>query len=396
MRLSLSALALCIAAPALAQDPVDQGAANAAFEPAFEGQTRAPALEDTAVTVETFAEGLEFPWGIAALPEGGFLVTEQPGTLVHVSEDGTVSEPISGVPEVDYRQQGGLLDVAVAEDFAESRRLWLSFSKLTEAGTHTAAVTATLSEDMRALEDVTEIFLQMPASPNPMHFGSRVAPEPGTSNVWITTGEHFSQAERLLAQDLETTYGKVVRVDGTSGAAPEDNPFVGEVAINSIWSYGHRNVQGAAVHPDTGALWTVEHGPRGGDEVNRPEPGENYGWPVISYGINYNGSDVGSGEAVREGMAQPVYYWDPVIAPGGAVFYEGEMFPDWQGDLLIGGLVAAALVRLEVDAEAGRVTGEERVAEGIGRVRDVVVASDGAVLVLIDAEQGTIQRISAE
>jgi len=396
MRLSLSALALCIAAPALAQDPVDQGPPNAGFEPAFEGQTRAPALAETAVTVETFADGLEFPWGIAALPEGGYLVTEQPGTLVHVSEDGTVSEPISGVPEVDYRQQGGLLDVAVAEDFEESRRLWLSFSKLTEAGTHTAAVTATLSEDMSALEDVTEIFLQMPASPNPMHFGSRVQPEPGTGNVWITTGEHFSQAERLLAQDLETTYGKVVRVDGETGAAPEDNPFMGDAAINAIWSYGHRNVQGAAAHPETGALWTVEHGPRGGDEVNRPEPGANHGWPVISYGINYNGSDVGSGEAVREGMEQPVYYWDPVIAPGGAVFYEGDMFPDWQGDLLIGGLVAEALVRLEVDAETGRVTGEERVAEGIGRVRDVALAPDGAVMVIIDAEQGTIERISAE
>lgn len=395
MRLSLSLSALVLAAPALAQEPVDQGPPNAGFEPAFENQTRAPALGETEVTVETFAEGLQFPWGIAALPGGGYLVTEQPGRLVHVGEDGSVSGPIAGVPEVDYRRQGGLLDVAVAEDFAQSRRLWLSFSKLTEAGTHTAAVTATLSGDMRTLEDVTEIFLQQPGSPTPMHYGSRIVPEPGTDNVWITTGEHSTEAERGLAQDLETTYGKIVRVNGGSGAAPLDNPFVDAAGTDTIWSYGHRNVQGAAVHPDTGALWAIEHGPRGGDEVNRPEAGVNYGWPVISYGVNYSGTDVGEGIAVQQGMAQPVYYWDPVIAPGGAVFYEGDMFPDWQGDLLVGGLVAAALVRLEIDAEAGRVTGEERVAEGIGRVRDVAMAPDGAVMVLIDAEQGRIARISA-
>lgn len=393
--LSLSALAVCLAAPVVAQDPVEQGPPNAGFEPAFETQTRAPALAETDVTVQRFAEGLEFPWGIAALPGGGYLVTEQPGRLVHVDADGTVSDPIAGVPDVDYRGQGGLLDVAVAEDFVESRRLWLTFSKLTQAGTHTAAVTAILSEDATALESVTEIFLQEPGSPNPMHFGSRVVPEPGTENVWITTGEHFSEAERVLAQDLDTTFGKVVRVDGRTGAAPADNPFVDADGIGSVWSYGHRNVQGASIHPGTGALWTIEHGPRGGDELNRPEAGVNYGWPVISYGINYGGSEVGSGEAVREGMAQPVYYWDPVIAPGGAVFYEGPMFPDWQGDLLVGGLVAAAVVRLKIDTEAERVTGEERVAEGIGRVRDIALAPDGAVMVLIDAEQGRIERIAA-
>ena len=226
-----------------------------------------------------------------------------------------------------------------------------------------------------------------------MHYGSRILFDPGTEFVFITTGEHSRPAERVLAQDLGTTYGKVVRVRAEDGAVSQANPFAGDEGTRpEIWSYGHRNPQGAAIAPD-GTLWTIEHGPRGGDELNQPKPGLNYGWPVISYGINYNGSEVGQGIAVQEGMEQPVYYWDPVIAPGGMAFYAGDTFPDWQGDLLIGGLVAAAVVRLEL--EEGRVVGEERIAEGIGRVRDVEVTASGDVLVLIDdgAPGGAVVQI---
>ena len=377
--------------PVSAVAQVEQGPPIADFAPAFAGQTRAPALAPTPVETQVFVEGLEHPWGIALLPGGRYLVTERPGRLRLVAADGALSDPIAGVPEVDDRRQGGLLDVAVADDFSETRRVWLSYAKLTGSGTVTAVATGVLSADESSLEEVRDIFVQTPGSRNPLHYGSRIVFEPGTENIWITTGEHSGPRDRRLAQDLETTYGKVVRVHRLTGEPVEGNPYMGADGLDEIWSYGHRNMQGAAVHPETGALWTIEHGPRGGDELNLTQPGLNYGWPVISYGINYSGTSVGSGEAVREGMEQPVYYWDPVIAPGGMVFYGGEMFPDLQGDLLIGGLVAAGVVRVRI--EDGRVIGEERIAEGIGRVRDVEEAPDGSLLILIDAPNGAIERI---
>ncbi|EAR52862.1 Putative glucose dehydrogenase B [Oceanicola granulosus HTCC2516] len=394
LRTTLAIVLLPVAACAQAGDPVAQGAPNADFTPAFPEQTRAPALDETAVTVEDFATGLAHPWGIAVLPDGGYLVTERPGQLRRVAADGSLSEPLGGVPEVDAREQGGLLDVAVADDFAETRRVWLTYAKRVDGGTVTAAATGVLSADGTRLEQVEDIFVQTPPSQNPMHYGSRVIVAPGGEEVFITTGEHFSMSDREKAQDLDTTYGKIVRVGATDGTAPDDNPFVGGEGIDSIWSYGHRNIQGAAIRPETGELWVIEHGPAGGDELNLIEPGANYGWPVVSYGVTYSGNPVGSGEASAEGMEQPVYYWDPVIAPGGMTFYQADLFDGWQGDALIGGLVASAVVRLEL--EDGLVVGEERVAEGIGRVRDVDVAPDGALLVLIDAPapDGGIKRIA--
>jgi glucose/arabinose dehydrogenase len=225
-----------------------------------------------------------------------------------------------------------------------------------------------------------------------MHYGSRVVPtEDGP--VYVTTGEHFTEEERQLAQELDTTYGKVVRVN-PDGSVPDGNPFAGDdEAIDTVWTYGHRNIQGAALHPETDQLWTIEHGPAGGDELNRIEAGNNYGWPVVSYGINYDGTEVGSGEARHEpDFTEPVYYWDPVIAPGGMVFYEGDMFPEWQGDILASGLVSASIVRLEL--EDGLVVGEERLVEGVGRVRDVAVDLDGAVLFITDAENGGLFRLA--
>jgi glucose/arabinose dehydrogenase len=256
----------------------------------------------------------------------------------------------------------------------------------------TATARGRLSEDGASLAEVEDIFVQEPPSPTTNHYGSRLVFD-DAGHVFVTTGEHFSERERQLAQSLSATYGKVVRVN-LDGSVPEDNPFVGrEGAIPSIWSYGHRNIQSAALDAE-GQLWIVEHGPQGGDELNRIEPGANYGWPVISYGENYNGTPVGEGVTAQEGMEQPVYYWDPVIAPSGMAFHDGEMFPDWQGDALIGSLTPGALVRLEL--EGGRVVGEERLLEDEGRIRDVAVAPDGAVLVLTDAGNGALLRLTPE
>ncbi|PWG16466.1 PQQ-dependent sugar dehydrogenase [Salibaculum griseiflavum] len=374
-----------LATPLAAQ--VEQGPPNAEFEPAFPAQTRAPALKETAVQADWLVRGLSNPWGIAVLPDGRMLVSERPGRLRLIGPEG-VSEPINGLPEVDARRQGGLLDVAVRPDFDRTRQVWWTYAKRVDGGTVTAAATGRLSEDGTRMQDVQDIFVQEPPSPNPMHYGSRIVFGPD-GMAFITTGEHFSRSERQLAQDLDTTYGKVVRVT-PMGDVPPDNPFVGEDGLDTIWSYGHRNMQGAVIGPQ-GRLWTIEHGPAGGDELNRPLPGRNYGWPVISYGVNYNRSSVGSGEAVREGMEQPVYYWDPVIAPGGMMFHNGRGGFDWNGDLLIGSLNPGGLVRLRFTE--GRVAGEERLLRDIGRVRDVEVLGDGTVLLLIDAPDGGIMRV---
>ncbi|SFQ54607.1 Glucose/arabinose dehydrogenase, beta-propeller fold [Roseivivax halotolerans] len=386
-----TALGGLVAVPACAQT-FERAERNADFEPAFEEQFRAE-LVDSAVelSTETVASGLVHPWGIAILPgEDGYIVTERPGQLRHVSEDGTISEPISGVPEVMNERQGGLLDVALAPDFAENRRIYMTYAKPLRGGRNaTAAAFGTLSEDMSALEDVNEFFVQEPGSYSPMHFGSRVVfDEDG--HVFVTTGEHFGEDERVFAQDLDKTYGKTVRFN-LDGTIPDDNPFVDNGdAIPSIWSYGHRNVQGALVMD--GTLWAIEHGPAGGDELNVIEAGANYGWPVVSYGQNYDGTPVGSGEPRQEGMEEPVYFWDPVIAPGDMIAYDGEMFGDWQGDLLIGSLNPGGIARLSLSD--GRVQEEERILMDLGRVRDVTVDEDGSILAITDFENGEIIRIT--
>jgi glucose/arabinose dehydrogenase len=358
--------------PALAA--VEQGPPNAPYEPAFENQTRAPALPETAVEVAPFATGLERPWGIAALPDGTFLVTEKPGRMRLVSAEGALGEPIAGLPDVDSREQGGLLDVTVSPNFAQDRRVFWTYSKPMGGGlVATAAAQGVLSADGTALTEVADIFVQDPPSPSAKHYGARVLVGPDGA-LYVTTGEHSDAPARELAQDPAATWGKVVRLGG-EGA--------------EVWSLGHRNPQGAAFDAQ-GRLWTVEHGPLGGDELNLIQPGANYGWPVVSYGLNYNGSAVGIGEPRAEGFVEPVYYWDPVIAPGGMAFYQGGLFPGWEGDLLIAGLQAEGLVRLALEGD--RVAGEERVLEGLGRVRDVEVLGDGSLLLLTD--DGAIQRVT--
>ena len=389
----LFVLLAVVAAPGLAQGWTEGDRNAPQLEPAFPGQTRAPQVTgDVALTSAVVADGLDHPWAIAVLPEGGYLVTERSGALRLIGRDGGVGAPISGVPEVLAEGQGGLLDVSLAADFATSRRIWLTYAKPVEGGlSATAAAFATLSDDGQALQGLTEFFVQDPPSPSPMHFGSRV--EPSGDHVFITTGEHFTEEERQFAQDPSRSYGKVIRLMA-DGSVPADNPFAGQGgAAGQVWSLGHRNLQGAALAPD-GGLWTLEHGPQGGDELNRIEKGANYGWPVVSYGENYNGSAVGEGIAHRDGMFEPVYFWDPVIAPGGFAFYDGAMIDAWRGDVIAASLNPGGLVRLTI--EAGRVTGEARYFLGTARFRDVAIDSDGAILAVTDSDDGQLLRITPE
>jgi len=401
-RLTVSALAVataCGATAALAQAPVEQGPENRPdIEPAFPQQTDVPAMQsDVDLATATVAGDLVHPWGLAVLPgDQGYLVTERPGRLRHIAEDGTMSDPISGVPEVLAREQGGLLDVTLGPDFAETRRIYLTYAKPMGDGTSgTAAARGTLSEDMTELTEVEEIFAQQPPSPTPMHYGSRLVFD-GEGHVYISTGEHFTEEQRQYAQDMDKTYGKIVRLT-PSGEVPDDNPFAGEgMPQAQIWSLGHRNVQGAAMRPGTDDFWIIEHGPAGGDELNLIEAGANYGWPVVSYGENYDGTAVTGGDYRHEeaGFTPPRYYWDPVIAPGDMTFYQGDMFEAWQGDVLASGLVSGGLVRLELDGDT--VEGEERLVSDLGRVRDVDVDQDGSILVLTDYEDGRLVRITPQ
>ncbi|WP_376697194.1 PQQ-dependent sugar dehydrogenase [Wenzhouxiangella sp. EGI_FJ10305] len=360
------------------------------LEPAFAGQTRAPIPDESEDwALETVAEGLEHPWAIEFLPDGSMLVTERPGHLRHVSADGSVSEPLAGVPEVDNRSQGGLLDVAIAPDFESSRTIFLSFSEPHEDGTNnTALARARLSEDHSGLEDVEVIFSQQPAVESTGHYGSRIVFE-DEDTLWLTMGDRQGHPVRKNAQDPTNHIGTVVRLN-FDGSVPEDNPFV-DHAENApeIFSYGHRNIQAAAKDAG-GKLWTIEHGPRGGDELNRPEAGKNYGWPTISYGVEYRGGDVYEGRTEAEGMEQPVYFWDPVIAPSGMDFYTGEAFPAWQGDLFVGGLREQRVSRLVLDDN--RVVGEEWLEIG-SRVRDVTTGPDGAIYLVTDESDGQVLRI---
>ncbi|MCF2871401.1 PQQ-dependent sugar dehydrogenase [Octadecabacter sp. G9-8] len=356
--------------PTLALAQVEQGAPNADFAPAFEGQTRAPSVGPSVISVEVFASGFDFPWGIAPLPDGRFLVSERGGEMHIVGADGARLGEVSGVPDVAARNQGGLLDVAVSPDFETDGVVYWTYAKPVDGGSALAAGRGVFVDG--ALTQAADIFVQTPAINSNKHFGSRVVAARG--GVWITAGDR-GNAE--LAQNGETTVGKVMWVE--DGGTP------------AIWSTGHRNIQGAILRD--GDLWTVEHGPRGGDELNRPEFGANYGWPVVSYGINYSGSDVGEGIAVADGYEQPVYYWDPVIAPGGMAAYPDDgPYRDWRGDLFVASLFPGGVVRLKI--EGGRVIGEERLLADIGRVRDVEVLENGDLLVLPDVRGGDILRVT--
>lgn len=343
-----------------------------------------PAAVKLAARVTDVARGLEHPWGLAFLPDSRLLVTERPGRLRLVT-NGQLSEPLAGVPAVYARGQGGLLDVALGPGFAQDRLVYLSFSEPGEGGAGTAVARGRLGE--RGLEGTHVIWRQQPKVDGPNHWGSRLVFRPD-GTLFVTLGERYAYRER--AQDLSVTLGKIVRIN-PDGTVPRDNPFVGRDGVRpEIWSYGHRNIQAAALDA-RGQLWTVEHGARGGDELNNPQPGKNYGWPVITYGVDYSGARIGIGTA-HPGMEQPVYYWDPVIAPSGAAFYTGTAFPEWRGDLLVGSLRPGALVRLRIDNS--RVIQEERYLGDLGeRIRDVRQGPDGAIYLLTDSPRGRILRL---
>lgn len=371
---------------------VAQGAPNTEFRPAFAEQTRAPeARSNIEIATQEIASGLNHPWAIDFLPDGRLLVTEREGRLRVITREGVVSQPVRGLPPVDSRGQGGLLDIAVSPTFAQDRLIYWTYAEpRAERANGTSAARGRLSADATRVENVQVIFRQQPSWRSTGHYGSRIVFD-REGRLFITLGERQDPRPRQLAQDLSTALGKIVRINA-DGTIPQDNPFVGRPdARPEIWSYGHRNVQGAALNPETGELWSIEHGPRGGDELNKPLAGRNYGWPIITYGEDYSGQPQGEGIAVREGMEQPVYYWDPVIAPGGMMFYRGDLFP-WRGDILIGGLRTQALVRLHLNGE--RVTGEERFALGVGRVRDAAESEDGALWIVTDEDNGRVFRLT--
>jgi glucose/arabinose dehydrogenase len=384
-----------IGAPALAQNSntAETGEANAPQQtPAFQNQTRAPLpANQPRLEMAVIAKNLPHLWAMEFLPDGRMLVTAKEGAMHIISQDGgTVSAAIDGVPEVASAGQGGLLDVALAPDFETSGMIYFSFSEPREDGNGTSVASAKLVEaDGGAkLENVTTIFQQTPSYDGDKHFGSRLVFGP-EGELYVTVGERSDAEVRSGAQDLASGFGKVFRID-TSGKAIEGNPFIAtEGALDHIWSLGHRNVQAAALDGQ-GRLWLVEHGPKGGDELNRPEAGKNYGWPEVTYGIEYSGSAVGDGVTSRQGTEQPVYYWDPVIAPSGMAYYDHDLIPEWKGAFLIGGLVSQGIVAVHLDGD--RVAHEDRV-DMQARIRDVKVAADGSVFAVTEQRGGGASTI---
>jgi len=340
------------------------------------------------LNVDTVAKGLEHPWSVAFLPDGRMLVTERPGRLNLVDSRGKLVR-IAGLPAIAAGGQGGLLDVALAPDFATSRRIVFSFTEPRGQANGTSVAVARLSANAERIDDVKVIFRQEPSYANAMHFGGRlVFARDGT--LFITLGERFALMDQ--AQNLSNHLGKIVRIH-LDGSVPRDNPFVGQSDKKpEIWSYGHRNVQAAAIHPQTGALWTVEHGAKGGDEINIPQAGKNYGWPVIAYGKHYSGAKIGLGTAAR-GMEQPIYVWDPSIAPSGMAFVTSDRYPQWKGQLLVGALAGEIVSRLTLDGT--RIATEERMLNNLQeRIRDVRQAPDGFIYLLTDSPQGRLLRLN--
>ena len=390
--------------------PLETRTANAPEQkPAFQGQTRACAVKsDAAFDVTVLAKGLNRPWAVEPLPNGDFLITEKPGRLRVVSAKGEVGQPIGGLlpvgsggvsaasgqgglPPITARGQGGLLDVALSPNFARDRTIFWSFSEQREGGSGTSVARGRLAEDRRNLEEVRIIFRAMPTYNNGLHFGSRLAFGPD-GMLYVTLGDRYDRPNRPKVQQLDNHLGKIIRIN-PDGSAPANNPFARRAgALPEIWDLGHRNIQSAAFD-EQGRLWTVEHGAKGGDELNLIERGKNYGWPVVTYGEEYSCEAFAGAVTAREGYEQPVYYWDPVIAPSGMQFYTGDAFPAWRGSLFVGGLASQRLVRLVI--KGNRVVGEEHLLTERGqRVRDVRQGPDGALYVVTDEADGELWKIS--
>ena len=405
-RLAAAVCATAVAAAAglvaIAQPPAETRDGNrSGYKPAFPNQTRAPTLTtDTKYEVKEVvkAGSIESPWAVEFLPGGKFLITERTkGQFRIVDKDGKVSAPIkNGVPAVMTLGQGGLLDVALDPDFAKNQMIYWSYAEPAGDGANNTAVAKGKLVDGATpkIENVQVIYHQRPTLKSNLHFGSRlVFAKDGT--LFVTQGERSIMPGRVQAQDLKSGIGKIVRIN-KDGTIPKDNPFVGDKtgALPEIWSYGHRNSQGAFLHPATGELWELEHGPQGGDEINIARKGKDYGWPTITYGVEYGGAHTKIGEgAVKAGMEQPIYYWDPVIAPGGLAYYNADAFPKWKGSVFAAGLNSNYVARLTMDGE--KVKGEERFAfsDQKERYRDIGVGPDGAIYLLTDGPGARLLKV---
>ena len=393
MAMTSAWLVLSAAAHAANDAPLETRQRNAVdYQPAFAGQTRAKGIHDSvAYEMQTVASGLTLPWAVEQLPDGRLLVTEKPGNLRIVTPTGKLSPPVTGMPAVRYNGQSGLLDVALDPAYAANHTIYFCYSEQRTGGSGIALARAVLTEDAKGarLEQLKVIFRALPTIESDRQLGSRIA-FGKDGKLYLTLGERGIEAAVGQAQDLKSDFGKVARLN-PDGSIPKDNPFVGRAdARPEIWSYGHRDAQSLAVDPVTGKVWSIEHGPRGGDELNLLKRGANYGWPVICYGIDYSGAKVGAGITQKAGMEQPVYYWDPVIAPSGMTIYSGAMFPEWKGSVFVGGLIGMKVVRLQMKGD--KVAGEEWLLPDLRqRVRDVQQGNDGAIYILTD--NGQLLRI---
>lgn len=369
---------------------VETKSPNADYKPAFKGQTRIGAVTTKSpYESKVLTTGLERPWGIAALPDGKFIVTEKDGTMRMVTATGSVSDALTGIPKADNAGQGGMLGICIDANFKKNRMVYWVFSEPMGEGNVTAVAKGRLSTDEKSLENATVIYRATPAYKGALHFGGRIL-FAKDGNLLVSTGERSDLETRPQAQDLNSGLGKIVRIT-TDGKPAAGNPFAGRAnARPELYSYGHRNVQGMALHPVTGDLWETEFGPRGGDEINRIVAGKNYGWPIITYGIEYSGEKVGASIQQKQGLEQPVYYWDPVISPSGITFYSGKGIPEWKNNLFISSLSGMHVCRIII--KNNKVVGEERLLSGESqRFRDITEGVDGALYAITD--QGRLYRI---
>lgn len=371
--------------------PVETRKSNTDYKPSFEGQTRVAGVKTTAeFEGVVLSSKLDKPWGITSLPDGRLIITEKEGLMRIATIKGELSAPISGIPKVNSSGQGGLLGLTLDPAFTDNRMMYWTFSEPLAEGNLTSVAKGKLSADERRLENVTVIYRATPAYKGDLHYGSRILFDKD-GNLFFSTGERSDKVTRPQAQELNSALGKIIRItkDGKPAAG---NPFLDQTdARAEIYSYGHRNVQGLALHPETGELWASEFGPRGGDELNLIRPGKNYGWPIITYGIEYGGDKIGGPITQKEGMEQPVYYWDPVLSPSGMTFYSGDEMPEWKSSLFIAGLNSNHIARLAISNN--KVTGEERLLAGEGqRFRDITQGKDGALYAVTD--EGRLYRIA--
>lgn len=365
-------------------------------KPAFAGQTRAvAAITKTAYKTTIITDKLSHPWSIAFLPNGKIMVSEKKGSLRIVSPDGTVSNELDGMPKVVFMADAGLLDIEIDPDFKSNRTFYFSFVEQRKTGNAISVASAVLSNDEKQVKGVKVIFRVEPELGMPAHYGSRLLFDK-EGKLFVTTGERFLDNIRVQAQWLSSDIGKILRINKDGSPAAGNPSFQDSAnAKNEIWAYGVRNPQGLTFNPETGELWESEHGPQGGDEINIIKPGKNYGWPVIAYGTEYNGNLISGGKTIQQGMEQPVYYWDPAVAPSGITFYSGKLVPEWKNNLFVSALAGQHLIRLVI--KDNRIVGEERLLlDNHQRIRDVAESPDGALWVVTDADNGRLIRISVQ